>query len=126
MGAPRVLVSLRERAQCDSEGNSRLKSWRDAPRVAAAEEDPAMRTTINGKGQITIPEEVQRADRLSSGDSFDLQRLQPGRYLLSRQEPASSQFEVITAEDGLPAIRLRVPGAPLTSELVKEVESQTA
>jgi bifunctional DNA-binding transcriptional regulator/antitoxin component of YhaV-PrlF toxin-antitoxin module len=82
-----------------------------------------MKTTLNGEGQIGIPEEVRVADHLAAGDSFELERLRPGRYLLSRQEASFSSYEVVTAEDGLPLIR--APGATLTAEAVKELESRT-
>lgn len=44
-----------------------------------------MKTTLSADGQIGIPTEIRQADHLSPGDSFELERLTPGRYLLAKQ-----------------------------------------
>jgi bifunctional DNA-binding transcriptional regulator/antitoxin component of YhaV-PrlF toxin-antitoxin module len=82
-----------------------------------------MKTSLNAEGQISIPEEIRRADNLTAGDSFQLERLIPGHYLLARQMAGALRFTITTGEDGLPVIRAE--GGTITSSLVREIESQT-
>lgn len=82
-----------------------------------------MKTTLNADGQIDIPQQIRDADRLAPGDSFELERLTPGHYLLAKQQAAGARFTVATGEDGLPVIR--VANGVITSRLVTEIESQT-
>ncbi len=82
-----------------------------------------MKTTLNADGKIGIPDEIRRTDHLSAGDSFELQRLTPGHYLLTKQKSSFARFTVATGEDGLPVIRGE--NGIITSRLVKEIESQT-
>jgi hypothetical protein len=83
----------------------------------------AMKTTLNADGKIGIPDEIRRTDHLSAGDSFELQRLTLGHYLLTKQPISPAQFTVATGEDGLPVIRGE--SGVITPGLVKEIESQT-
>jgi len=46
-----------------------------------------------------------------------------GHYLLTKQQPAGARFTVATGEDGLPVIRAE--NGVITSQRVKELESQT-
>jgi bifunctional DNA-binding transcriptional regulator/antitoxin component of YhaV-PrlF toxin-antitoxin module len=80
-----------------------------------------MKTKLNTDGQIGIPSEIREEDHLIPGDSFDLQRLDSGQYLLLKQSPARP-VTIGTGEDGLPIIR--TTGGQITSKLVKEIESQ--
>ncbi len=84
-----------------------------------------MKTMLDEEGQIGIRQQMREMDHLAPGDSFDLERLTPGRYLLRRQPlPAeSARFTVASADDGLPVIR--VADGRIASRLVKEIESQT-
>jgi bifunctional DNA-binding transcriptional regulator/antitoxin component of YhaV-PrlF toxin-antitoxin module len=84
-----------------------------------------MKTTLNADGQIGIPQQIRDADHLAPGDSFELERLTPGHYLLAKQSRpvGSARFTVATGDDGLPVIR--VADGAITSRLVKEIESQT-
>ena len=82
-----------------------------------------MRTTLNADGNIGIPAEIRETDHLTAGDSFELERLTPGHYLLTRQPPAGARIMVATAEDGLPVIRTE--NGTITSRMVKDIESQT-
>ena len=82
-----------------------------------------MKTTLSADGKIGIPDEIRKADHLSGGDSFELERLMPGHYLLTKQPPAGARFTVATGEDGLPIIRAE--NGVITSQQVKELESQT-
>jgi bifunctional DNA-binding transcriptional regulator/antitoxin component of YhaV-PrlF toxin-antitoxin module len=81
-----------------------------------------MKTTLSADGQIGIPPEIRQADRLAPGDAFDFERLTPGQYLLAKRPPADTRFTVLEGEDGLPLIR--VSTGVMTSQLVKEIESQ--
>jgi hypothetical protein len=81
-----------------------------------------METILNADGQIDIPKQIRDSDHLAPGDSFDLQRLAPGNYLLARRSPAVSELTIAVADDGLPVIRA---DGIITSNLVKEIESQT-
>ena len=84
-----------------------------------------MKTTLNAAGQVGIPDEIRQTDHLAAGDSFDLERLTPGHYLLTKQprSTGSARFTVATGTDGLPVIRTE--NGVITSWLVKELESQT-
>lgn len=82
-----------------------------------------MKTTLNAEGQIGIPPEIRQADHLVPGDSFELERLTSGHYLLAKQHAGSPRFTVVTGDDGLPVIR--VANGVVTSGLVKDIESQT-
>ena len=46
-----------------------------------------MKTTLNADGKIGIPDEIRQTDHLTAGDSFELERLTPGHYLLTKQPP---------------------------------------
>ena len=82
-----------------------------------------MKTTLNADGNIGIPDEIRQTDNLNAGDSFELERLTPGHYLLTKQPPPGALFTVSTGEDGLPVIRAE--NGVITSRLVKDIESQT-
>ena len=85
-----------------------------------------MKTTLDEDGQIGIPQQIREVDHLSPGDSFELERLTPGQYLLRKQPwlAEGGVFTIERADDGLPIIRV-VRGC-ITSQLVKEIESQTS
>ncbi|MBI4658211.1 MAG: hypothetical protein HY735_05065 [Verrucomicrobia bacterium] len=82
-----------------------------------------MKTTLNADGKIGIPDEICQTDHLTAGDSFELERLTPGHYLLTKQSSHSARFTVATGKDGLPVIRTE--DGIITSRLVKDIESQT-
>jgi len=82
-----------------------------------------MKTTLNADGLIDIPQQIRDADHLAPGDSFELERLTAGHYLLAKQPSAGGSFTVATEDDGLPVIR--VSNGVIASRLVKEIESQT-
>ena len=82
-----------------------------------------MRTTLNADRLIGIPQQIRDADHLAPGDSFELERLTPGHYLLAKQPPTGGQFTIVTGDDGPPTIR--VTNGTITSQLVKEIESRT-
>jgi AbrB family looped-hinge helix DNA binding protein len=50
-----------------------------------------VRTTISSKGQIVLPAEFRRLDRVEAGQEFEVERLDRGEYRLVRREPASNQ-----------------------------------
>ena len=83
-----------------------------------------MKTTLDANGQIALPEQIQAVDHLAPGDSFELERVAPGRYLLAKHAPAGERFTVVEGNDGLPIIRTN--DGVITSRLVREIESQTA
>lgn len=43
-----------------------------------------MKTHVSSKGQIVLPVELRREDRILPGQCFEIQRLQAGEYLLRR------------------------------------------
>jgi bifunctional DNA-binding transcriptional regulator/antitoxin component of YhaV-PrlF toxin-antitoxin module len=83
-----------------------------------------MKTTLNAQGQIGIPQQILDADHLAAGDSFELERLTSGHYLLAKQQSREARFTIATGEDGLPVIRSA--NGIITSQLVKEIESQAS
>jgi AbrB family looped-hinge helix DNA binding protein len=44
-----------------------------------------MKTTVSTKGQIVIPSELRRRDRILAGQEFEIERLDAGEYLLRRR-----------------------------------------
>lgn len=44
-----------------------------------------MKTKVSSKGQIVLPVEIREQDRIQVGEEFDLERLDRGKYLLSRR-----------------------------------------
>jgi bifunctional DNA-binding transcriptional regulator/antitoxin component of YhaV-PrlF toxin-antitoxin module len=82
-----------------------------------------VKTTLDDKGQIAIPEQIQVADHLAPGDSFELERVAPGQYLLAKQSTASKNFVIVDGDDGLPIVR--TGDGIITSRLVKDIEAQT-
>ncbi len=45
-----------------------------------------MKTAISSKGQIVLPAEFRRMDRIEPGQEFDVERLDYGQYRLVRRE----------------------------------------
>lgn len=46
-----------------------------------------MKTTISSKGQIVLPAEIRRLDRIEAGQEFEVERLERGEYRLLLKEP---------------------------------------
>lgn len=46
-----------------------------------------MKTTISSKGQIVLPAELRRRDRLEEGEVFEIERMSRGEYRLKRLSP---------------------------------------
>jgi len=44
-----------------------------------------MKTIVSSNGQILLPAELRRRDRIAPGQRFDLERLEAGRYLLTQR-----------------------------------------
>jgi bifunctional DNA-binding transcriptional regulator/antitoxin component of YhaV-PrlF toxin-antitoxin module len=44
-----------------------------------------MKTTVSSKGQIVLPSEFRRLDRVEAGQEFDVERLDRGDYRLVRR-----------------------------------------
>ena len=43
-----------------------------------------MTTTLSSKGQIVLPADLRREDRIGPGQSFVIERVKAGRYVLQR------------------------------------------
>jgi AbrB family looped-hinge helix DNA binding protein len=50
-----------------------------------------MKTTVSSKGQIVLPAEIRRRDRIRPGQEFDVERLDCGEYRLKRRPPSSGE-----------------------------------
>ncbi|HYU41163.1 MAG TPA: AbrB/MazE/SpoVT family DNA-binding domain-containing protein [Vicinamibacteria bacterium] len=46
-----------------------------------------MKTTVSTKGQIVLPAEIRRLDRIEAGQEFEVERIDRGEYRLVRQSP---------------------------------------
>lgn len=44
-----------------------------------------MKTVVSSKGQIVLPAELRERDRILAGQRFDVERLEAGRYLLTKR-----------------------------------------
>ena len=50
-----------------------------------------MKTTVSSKGQIVLPAEIRRQDRIRAGQEFDVERLDRGEYRLRRRSSAPNE-----------------------------------
>ena len=50
-----------------------------------------MTTMLSTKGQVVLPSRIRRLDRLRGGESFDIERLDSGKYLLTLNSPPANQ-----------------------------------
>jgi bifunctional DNA-binding transcriptional regulator/antitoxin component of YhaV-PrlF toxin-antitoxin module len=50
-----------------------------------------MKTRISSKGQIVLPAEFRRIDRIEIGQEFDIERVEAGKYRLVRREPPPNE-----------------------------------
>ncbi|MBN1417294.1 MAG: AbrB/MazE/SpoVT family DNA-binding domain-containing protein [Planctomycetes bacterium] len=50
-----------------------------------------MKTTVSSKGQIVLPAEIRRRDRIEPGQEFEIERLDRGEYRLVRCEPPPNE-----------------------------------
>ena len=48
-----------------------------------------MKTTISTKGQLILPAEIRRLDRVEVGQEFDVERIDDGEYRFTRRKPAN-------------------------------------
>lgn len=48
-----------------------------------------MKTTISSRGQIVLPAELRRLDRVETGQEFDVERVGHGEYRLIRRTSAN-------------------------------------
>jgi bifunctional DNA-binding transcriptional regulator/antitoxin component of YhaV-PrlF toxin-antitoxin module len=81
-----------------------------------------VKTTLNADGKITIPDDILRSDRLTPGDSFELERVTSGHYLLTKEPGLTARFTIGTGTDGLPVIRTDT--GTITAKMVKDIEGQ--
>ena len=44
-----------------------------------------MKTIISSKGQLVLPAPLRERDRIAPGQTFDIERLEAGQYLLKRR-----------------------------------------
>lgn len=44
-----------------------------------------MKTTVSSKGQIVLPSELRKQDRIRPGEEFDVERIGRGEYRLVRR-----------------------------------------
>ena len=44
-----------------------------------------MKTRVSSKGQIVLPAEIRRQDRIEAGQEFDVERIDRGEYRLVRR-----------------------------------------
>jgi AbrB family looped-hinge helix DNA binding protein len=50
-----------------------------------------MTTMLSTKGQVVLPSPIRRLDRLRGGESFEVERLDSGKYLLTLNSPPANQ-----------------------------------
>lgn len=44
-----------------------------------------MKTVLSSKGQIVLPAELREQDRILPGQTFNIERVEAGKYLLQKQ-----------------------------------------
>ena len=82
-----------------------------------------MKTTLDTNGQIGLPKQIRETDHLHAGDTFEVERLMPGQYVVTKAPPSHPCFVVVAGADGLPVIRTE--NGVITSQRVKDLESLT-
>ncbi len=50
-----------------------------------------MKTTVSSKGQIVLPAELRKQDRIEPGEEFIVERLERGEYRLVRSAPSPNE-----------------------------------
>ncbi len=50
-----------------------------------------MRTRVSSKGQIVLPAEIRRRDKVEAGQEFEIERLDRGDYRLVRRGARANQ-----------------------------------
>jgi len=50
-----------------------------------------MKTTVSSKGQIVLPAELRRQDRIEPGQEFEVERIDADEYRLTRLSPAPNE-----------------------------------
>lgn len=50
-----------------------------------------MRTTVSTKGQIILPAEIRKEDGIRPGQRFEIERVDRGKYVLTRTEPERNE-----------------------------------
>lgn len=53
-----------------------------------------MKTRVSSKGQIVLPAELRKRDRIEPGQEFEVERLDRGDYRLVRRSPAPNEGAV--------------------------------
>lgn len=53
-----------------------------------------MKTRISSKGQLVLPSELRKLDGVEAGEEFDIERVEPGAYLL-RRSPKTSRAGLV-------------------------------
>jgi len=53
-----------------------------------------MRTRVSSKGQLVLPAEIRRQDRLEPGQEFEIERVRRGEYRLVRRATRPSAGRV--------------------------------
>ncbi len=82
--------------------------------------------TLSSKGQLALPKHLREEDQLAQSDVFRLERLGPGKYLLERMAaPKRPKAVMVRLPGGLVVFRPPKGAPPITSELVKNLETET-
>ncbi len=71
-----------------------------------------MQTVVSSKGQVVLPAKLRHQDRITIGQTFEIERLDAGRYLLKRQ-PVTDNAGLV---DRLLACPVKGWFQPITSE----------
>lgn len=50
-----------------------------------------MRTKVSSKGQIVLPAEIRRRDRIEPGQEFEVERVERGVYRLERRTTSANE-----------------------------------
>ena len=50
-----------------------------------------MKAVISSKGEVLLPAALRKRDQIVAGQRFELERIEEGRYLLSRQPSSENE-----------------------------------
>lgn len=77
-----------------------------------------MNTVMSSKGQIIIPAKFRRQDKIETGQAFDVERVEKGKYCLTATTPPKNQGLV----DTLLACPMKGWFTPIESESTDALE----
>ncbi len=75
-----------------------------------------MTTRISSKGQIVLPSEIRSRDKIKAGQEFEIERIEEGKYRLTRRAPRRPRGKTLNVIDWLSSCPEKDFFVPIESE----------